>query len=67
MVARHLLHYRPSAEFTRDLIPSPSEPFLTAPREPALRAMEELVWKHERIGQAQTVGKSGTLGSLSTN
>ncbi|KAI9618219.1 hypothetical protein H4Q26_012572 [Puccinia striiformis f. sp. tritici PST-130] len=31
----------------QDLIPSPSKPVLTAPSEPALCAMEELVMEHE--------------------
>ncbi|OAV90366.1 hypothetical protein PTTG_28360 [Puccinia triticina 1-1 BBBD Race 1] len=47
MIERNLLHYRPASGFSRDLIPLPSKSVLTAPSEPALRAMEELVAEYE--------------------
>ncbi|OAV92045.1 hypothetical protein PTTG_27761 [Puccinia triticina 1-1 BBBD Race 1] len=43
MIERNFLHYRPSADFSRDLISPPSEPVVTAQSEPALRAMEALL------------------------
>ncbi|KAA1079162.1 hypothetical protein PGT21_002008 [Puccinia graminis f. sp. tritici] len=45
MIEQNFLHYRPSATFSRDLLPSPSEPVLTAQSAPALCAMEELLEK----------------------
>jgi hypothetical protein len=43
MIERNLLNYRPDSNFSRNFIPSPLEPVLTAPSKPALRAMAELV------------------------
>jgi hypothetical protein len=46
MVQRNFLHLCPVSEFSRDLIPSPSEPVVTAQSEPALRAMEAFLNKY---------------------
>ncbi|POV99606.1 hypothetical protein PSHT_11777, partial [Puccinia striiformis] len=53
MIALNFLHYRSSAEFFRDLLPSPRVPVLTAPSEPARLAMQELVIKHAHLLNAQ--------------
>ncbi|OAV95278.1 hypothetical protein PTTG_09010 [Puccinia triticina 1-1 BBBD Race 1] len=43
MIERNLIHHRPKSNFSRDLIPSPTEPVVTAQSQPALRAMEALL------------------------
>ncbi|KNZ55644.1 hypothetical protein VP01_2623g1, partial [Puccinia sorghi] len=43
MIERNFLHFRPVSDFSRDLIPSPLIPVVTAQSEPALRVMEMFV------------------------
>lgn len=43
LIAKNVLHYRPESDMSRDLVPYPKIPVVTAPSEPALRAMELII------------------------
>jgi len=40
LISNNILHYRPPSNFARDLVPPPTSEVITAPSQPALRAME---------------------------
>jgi hypothetical protein len=48
MILRNLLHLRPSSDFARDIQPVPIDDIVTAPSQPQLRAMEELIKRRSK-------------------
>ncbi|KNZ61373.1 uncharacterized protein VP01_140g6 [Puccinia sorghi] len=57
MIERNFLHFRPVSNFSRDLIPLPLIPVVTAQSEPALRAMEMFVKNYGQHGGSRPFGE----------